>query len=80
MEARSTQGNLSEWLSGLVAVAVATLVLWPWVTGLVDVAMWTVTGRQLSSIPWDAGRGVLLIAWPILGLLVAAMLTGLFLT
>lgn len=37
----------------------------PWMIGIVDVLSWALLGSQLTNIPWEAGRGALLVLWPL---------------
>ena len=40
-------------------------VFFPWMIGIVDVLSWALFGSQLTNIPWEAGRGALLVLWPV---------------
>lgn len=54
----------SVW-SLLLPCLFAAFVFWPWLVGVVDLAVWASTGVQWTSIPWFSERGCVLLLWPI---------------
>lgn len=53
-------------------------VFFPWMIGIVDVLSWALLGSQLTNIPWEAGRGALLVLWPAFWLALVSMFAPLF--
>ena len=54
----------------IVFVLLAFFVIWPWLIGIVDIGVWATTGAQLTTIPWDSTRGLTLIYWPVITLVI----------
>lgn len=52
-------------------------VFFPWMIGTVDVLSWALLGSKLTNIPWEAGRGVLLVLWPVAAISGIAVTTAL---
>lgn len=48
-------------------------IFFPWMIGIVDVLSWALLGSQLTNIPWEAGRGALLVLWPFFWLTLLGM-------
>jgi hypothetical protein len=55
----------------------ACVLFWPWAIVLVDLGLWAVTGVPWTSIPWDQTRGMVLVLWPVVGVVVLFIVLGL---
>lgn len=53
-------------------------IAWPWLLGVFDIAAWAITGQQWSAIPWNDGRGIVLILWPIVMFFVVGFAASIF--
>jgi hypothetical protein len=55
-------------------VVVLLFVFFPWIIGVTDILSWALFGAQMTNIPWETDRGVVLAVWPILcGLVVSGL-------
>lgn len=41
-------------------------IFFPWMIGVVDVVSWALFGSKLTNIPWEGGRGLVLMLWPLM--------------